>query len=48
MDKKITDFLVKEIKIGKWMLAPIDLLLFVAAAVFSVMSASAPPNVSVR
>ena len=37
MDKKITDFLVKEIKIGKWMLAPIDLLLFVAAAVFSVM-----------
>ena len=24
-------------KIGKWMLAPIDLLLFVAAAVFSVM-----------
>jgi Gpi18-like mannosyltransferase len=37
MDKKITDFLIKEIKIGKWMLAPIDLLLFVAAAVFSVM-----------
>lgn len=37
MDKKITDFLVKEIKIGKWMLAPIDLLLLVAAAVFSVM-----------
>ena len=37
MDKKITDFLVKEMKIGKWMLAPIDLLLFVAAAVFSVM-----------
>lgn len=37
MDKKITDFLVKELKIGKWMLAPIDLLLFVAAAVFSVM-----------
>ena len=37
MDKKITDFLVKEMKIGKWMLAPIDLLLFVAAAVFSVV-----------
>lgn len=37
MDKKITDFIVDELKIGKWKIAPIDLMLFVAAAVFGVM-----------
>lgn len=38
MDKKITGFIITEVKIGKWMLAPIDLLLFVAAAVFGIMT----------
>ncbi len=38
MDKKITDFVVKEFKIGKWMLAPIDLLLLIFAPVFGVMT----------
>ncbi len=37
MDKKITDFIITELKIGKWRLAPIDVLLFVFAAVFGVM-----------
>lgn len=35
MDKKITDFIVTELHIGKWLLAPIDILLFLAAPVFS-------------
>ena len=37
MDRKITDFIVREFKIGKWMLAPIDLLLLLFAPVFGVM-----------
>lgn len=37
MDKKITDFIVTELKIGKWKLAPIDLLLLIFAPVFGVM-----------
>lgn len=40
MDKKITDFIVKEFKIGKWHLAPIDLLLLIFAAVFGAMARS--------
>ena len=40
MDKKITDFIVTEFKIGKWRLAPIDLLLLVFAAVFGAMARS--------
>lgn len=40
MDKKITDFIVTELKIGRWMLAPIDLLLFAAAPVFAFMMRS--------
>lgn len=38
MDKKITDFIVTELKIGKWCLAPIDLLLLIFAAVFGAMA----------
>nr|MBQ8253566.1 hypothetical protein [Lachnospiraceae bacterium] len=37
MDKKITDFIVTEFKIGKWKLAPIDLLLLIFAPVFATM-----------
>ncbi|MBE5881076.1 MAG: hypothetical protein E7289_02010 [Lachnospiraceae bacterium] len=40
MDKKITDFIVTELKIGKWRLAPIDFLLLVFAVVFGVMTRS--------
>lgn len=40
MDKKITDFIVTELKIGKWSLAPIDMLLLVFAAVFGAMARS--------
>ena len=40
MDKKLTDFIVTELKIGKWRLAPIDLLLLVFAAVFGAMTRS--------
>ncbi|MBQ8527176.1 MAG: hypothetical protein IJ429_01765 [Lachnospiraceae bacterium] len=40
MDKKLTDFIVTEFKIGKWRLAPIDLLLLVFAAVFGAMARS--------
>ncbi len=40
MDKKITDFIVTELKIGKWKLAPIDLLLLVFAPVFGAMARS--------
>lgn len=40
MDKKLTDFIVTELKIGKWRLAPIDLLLVVFAAVFGIMTRS--------
>ncbi len=40
MDKKITDFIVTELKIGKWSLAPIDLLLLIFAAVFGAMARS--------
>lgn len=40
MDKKITGFIVKEFKIGKWQLAPIDLLLLIFAAVFGAMARS--------
>lgn len=38
MDKKITDFIVTELKIGKWKLAPIDFLLVVFAAVFGILT----------
>lgn len=38
MDKKITDFIVTELKIGKWKIAPIDFMLFIAAAVFGIMT----------
>ncbi len=40
MDKKLTDFIVTELKIGKWRLAPIDLLLLAFAAVFGAMARS--------
>ncbi len=40
MDKKITDFIVTEFKIGKWKLAPIDFLLLIFAAVFGMMTRS--------
>ena len=40
MDKKITDFIVTELKIGKWLLAPIDVLLLVFAPVFGAMARS--------
>lgn len=36
----MTDFIVTELKIGKWHLAPIDLLLLVFAAVFGAMARS--------
>lgn len=37
MDKKFTSFLTKELQIGKVCLAPIDILLFAATAVFGIM-----------
>lgn len=37
MDQKITDFITKELHIGKLTLAPIDILLLVFAPVFAVM-----------
>lgn len=40
MDKKLTDFIVKELKIGKWHVAPIDLLLLIFAPVFGAMTRS--------
>ena len=38
MDKKITDFIVTELKIGKWQVAPIDLLLIIFAPIFGAMA----------
>lgn len=37
MDKKFTTFLITELKIGKWQIAPIDILLLLAAPAFALM-----------